>query len=116
MPTTTPATAPPPAPAAFDAVEQGRSLWQDAWSRLRRNHMAVLGGIVVLVLSLLSFLGPFVLKYSYEEQDLDLGATPPSAAHWLGTDKLGRDQLSRVLYGGRVSLMVGIAATSVSLT
>ncbi|HEY6170493.1 MAG TPA: ABC transporter permease [Verrucomicrobiae bacterium] len=115
MPTASPPSA-SSAPAATDAVEQGHSLWQDAWSRLRKNHMAVAGGCIVLVLSLLSFFGPWVLKYSYEEQNLDLGTTSPSGAHWLGTDKLGRDQLSRVLYGGRVSLLVGLCATGVSLT
>ena len=101
---------------AADAVEPGRSLWQDAWARLRRNRMAVIGGIVLLVLTALSLFGPLFLAYSYEEQNLALGAAPPSAAHLLGTDKLGRDQLARLLFGGRVSLLVGLAATSVSLT
>ncbi len=59
---------------------------------------------------------PVGLSYSYEEQNLDSRVTPPSAQHWLGTDQLGRDLLSRVLFGGRVSLMVGLCATAVSLT
>src|SRR5204862_371127 len=101
---------------AADAVEPGRSLWQDAWARLRRNRMAVIGGVVLIVLTALSLLGPLFLAYSYEEQNLALGAAPPSAAHLLGTDKLGRDQLARLFFGGRVSLLVGLAATSVSLT
>ncbi len=101
---------------AADAVEPGRSLWQDAWARLRRNRMAVIGGVVLIVLTALSLFGPLFLAYSYEEQNLALGAAPPSAAHLLGTDKLGRDQLARLLFGGRVSLLVGLAATSVSLT
>jgi oligopeptide transport system permease protein len=104
------ATAPRAAP------EPGRSLWQDAWARMRRNRMAVFGAIALVVIAAASLLGPLVLAYGYEEQNLLLGAAPPSAAHPLGTDKLGRDQLARILYGGRVSLLVGIAATSVSLT
>ena len=98
------------------APEAGRSLWQDAWARMRRNRMAVFGAIALVVIAAASLLGPLVLAYGYEEQNLLLGAAPPSAAHPLGTDKLGRDQLARILYGGRVSLLVGIAATAVSLT
>jgi len=103
-------------PQALEAAEEGQSLWKDGWRRLRRNRLAVGGGVIVLTLSLLCFAGPFFLHYSYEEQNLSLRQTPPGAAHWLGTDKLGRDQLSRILYGGRVSLMVGLCATVVSLT
>jgi oligopeptide transport system permease protein len=98
------------------APEPGRSLWQDAWARMRRNRMAVFGAIALVLIAAASLLGPLVLAYGYEEQNLLLGAAPPSAAHPLGTDKLGRDQLARILYGGRVSLLVGIAATAVSLT
>jgi oligopeptide transport system permease protein len=98
------------------APEPGRSLWQDAWARMRRNRMAVFGAIALVLIAAASMLGPLVLAYGYEEQNLLLGAAPPSAAHPLGTDKLGRDQLARILYGGRGSLLVGIAATAVSLT
>jgi oligopeptide transport system permease protein len=108
----------PPSPVAVAALapEPGRSLWQDAWARMRRNRMAVFGAIALVIIAAASLLGPLVLAYGYEEQNLLLGAAPPSAAHPLGTDKLGRDQLARILYGGRVSLLVGIAATAVSLT
>ncbi len=112
MPEPAPAS---PTPPAADAVEPGRSLWQDAWARLRRNRMAVIGGGVLLALTALSLFGPLFLAYSYQEQNLGLGAAPPSATHLLGTDKLGRDQLARMLFGGRVSLLVGVAATGVSL-
>ena len=104
------------AAALLEQAEQGTSLWKDAWLRLRKNKMAVFGFVVITIISLLSIFGPFVVKYSYEEQNLDLGKSPPSADHWLGTDKLGRDQLSRILYGGRISLLVGLCATAVSLT
>ncbi len=99
-----------------EPVEQGTSLWRDAWHRLAKNKLAVGGAIVLLVLTLASFLGPLFLQQSYETQNLQLGATPPSARHWLGTDPLGRDLLVRLLYGGRVSISVGLAATAVALT
>jgi oligopeptide transport system permease protein len=98
------------------APEAGRSLWHDAWARMRKNRMAVFGAIALAIIAAASLIGPLVIAYGYEEQNLLLGAAPPSAAHPLGTDKLGRDQLARILYGGRVSLLVGVAATAVSLT
>ena len=66
------------------------------------------------MLGLLCGIGPFFTQ-SYQTQNLDLGATPPSAAHWLGTDTLGRDLFSRILFGGRISILVGLVATFVAL-
>ncbi|MGB2105897.1 MAG: ABC transporter permease [Porticoccaceae bacterium] len=95
--------------------EQRSSLWLDAWIKLRKNRLALFGFAVLLILCVVSLLTPLIAPYSYEEQDLMLGATPPSAAHWLGTDIFGRDMLTRIMYGGRVSLMVGFIATAVAL-
>lgn len=95
--------------------EPGTSLWADAWHRLRKNRLAVAGMAILAVTVVLVTVGPWVSPYSYDAQDIVRGATPPSAAHWFGTDRLGRDVLTRVLYGGRISLMVGFAATAVSL-
>ena len=95
--------------------EQRSSLWLDAWIKLRKNRMALFGFAVLLTLFVVSLLTPWIAPYSYETQDLMLGATPPSAAHWLGTDIFGRDMLTRIMYGGRVSLMVGFIATAVAL-
>mgnify|MGYP001165980973 CR=1 FL=1 len=95
--------------------EKGRSLWQDAFSRLKKNPMALLGLAVLVIMVTLALLTPWIAPYSYEEQNLALGASPPSATHWLGTDVFGRDQLTRILYGSRISLMVGFVATSVAL-
>jgi oligopeptide transport system permease protein len=105
----------PPADVTPDQLERGASLWSDAWHRLKKNRLAVLGGIVLVLLALLCAVGPWFTQ-SYQEQNLDLGATPPGAAHWLGTDTLGRDLFSRLLYGGRISLTVGLVATFVALT
>ena len=98
-----------------DEAERGHSLWSDAWHRLRRNRLAIAGGVVILVLAAACAAGP-IFSQSYEEQNLDLGAVPPSASHWLGTDTLGRDLLARTLYGGRISITVGLVATFVALT
>ena len=96
-------------------AEEGRSLWQDAWARLRKNHLAVLGLAVLLFMIVIALLTPWIAPYAYDAQNLDLGATPPSAAHWLGTDIFGRDLLTQIMYGGRVSLAVGFVATTVAL-
>jgi oligopeptide transport system permease protein len=91
------------------------SLWQDAVRRLTQNRAAMIGGITVLVLIILAIFAPWIAPYSYSYQNLDLGASPPSAEHLLGTDVLGRDLLSRLLYGARISLLVGFVATGVAL-
>jgi len=75
----------------------------------------VAGLIIVLALIFISIITPWIAPYGYEEQNLELGATPPSLAHWFGTDVFGRDLLTRVMYGGRVSLAVGVIATTVAL-
>ncbi len=96
-------------------IQQGRSLTQDALIRLRNNKMAMMGLCVLLFFIVIALLTPFIAPYTYEGQNLELGATAPSAQHWLGTDSLGRDQLTRIMYGSRVSLMVGFIATAVAL-
>ena len=96
-------------------VEKGTSLWNDALRRLMRNRLAVAGLVVLCGMALSAVLTPRIAPYAYDEQDLELGAAAPSGRHWFGTDPLGRDTLTRILYGGRISLMVGFAATAVSL-
>ena len=96
-------------------AEDGASLWHDAWLRLKKNRAAVTGGVVLAVMVVLAILTPWIAPYGYEAQNLDLGATPPSAAHWLGTDIFGRDLLTQILYGGRISLAVGFIATAMAL-
>ena len=96
-------------------AEKGTSLWHDAWLRLRKNRLAVLGLATLAFFIIIALLTPWIAPYSYEAQNLDLGATPPSAEHWLGTDIFGRDLLTQIMYGGRVSLAVGFVATAVAL-
>jgi oligopeptide transport system permease protein len=95
--------------------EQGTSLWQDAWIKLSKNYLALFGLAIIGLLCVVSLLTPWIAPYGYEQQNLLLGATSPSAEHWLGTDIFGRDMLTRIMYGGRVSLTVGFMATAVAL-
>jgi oligopeptide transport system permease protein len=106
-----------PAPS-LDALEASApaSLWRDAWKRLRRNRAAVGSAVFLIALSLAALLAPWIPGLADPTlQDLRLSATPPSPAHWFGTDELGRDAFARVLWGGRISLLVGFVGTLVSL-
>jgi len=96
-------------------MSKNSSLWSDAIYRLTRNKAAMIGGGILIGLISCALLAPWIAPYSYSYQDLDLGASPPSREHLLGTDILGRDLLSRILYGARVSLLVGFVATGVAL-
>ena len=114
MPSLSPSSL-PSAEVTPDQLEQGSSPWHDAWARLRKNRLAVAGGLLLLVLTVLCVCGPW-FSQTYQDQNLDLGAVGPGRDHWLGTDTLGRDLLARILYGGRISIMVGLVATVVALT
>jgi oligopeptide transport system permease protein len=87
--------------------QRSSGLWSDAWRRLRRNRAAVAAAVILTTVTLLALTAPWLPMPPPALQDLKLGATPPSAAHWFGTDELGRDTFSRVLHGGRISLLVG---------
>ncbi|AKT40043.1 ABC transporter permease [Chondromyces crocatus] len=97
-------------------LEQGSSLWRDAWRRLRKNRAAVVSGVILIALLLACVLVPELSAYRYDVADLKLGATPPSWEHWMGTDYFGRDLMARVFFGGRVSFTVGVIATLVSFS
>ena len=106
--------------SSIEAPEQmnddGRwSLWRDALRRLYKNKPATISALLLGLMVLGALMTPLIAPYDYEVQNLDLGATPPSAAHWLGTDIFGRDLLTQILYGGRISLAVGFVATAVAL-
>lgn len=95
----------------------GRSLWLDAWQTLCRNRAAVVSAISITVMAALVIVGPFLSQYSYDFTDWGNLSIAPSleTGHLFGTDTLGRDLFVRTLVGGRISLMVGIVATLVSL-
>ncbi|MCX6003962.1 MAG: ABC transporter permease [Chloroflexi bacterium] len=84
------------------------TLWGDAWIRLRRNKLAMAGGIFIIVLALAAIFAPLITPYDFAHQDYSALLQNPSAKHWLGTDGLGRDVFARLLYGARTSLAVGI--------
>jgi len=88
-------------------------------AKLRRmaseNRLAVVSAGVILLIALAAVLAPLLTPYGFAEQDLAARLQGPSAAHWLGTDELGRDELTRLLYGARVSLLVGVVPTLASM-
>ncbi len=96
-------------------TQVSESPWQAAFRRLRGNRLAMAGALFIVLLTLTCWLLPQFSSYQQSQQDLNLQASPPSMAHWMGTDSLGRDIATRVLYGGRMSLLVGLAATGVAL-
>jgi peptide/nickel transport system permease protein len=107
--------------AADVAFEVGPSgLWRDAWSRLRRNPAAIVGFVFLILFIAAALFAPLIAKYSPLDQNLKLiekGCCPgPSSGHWLGVDRLGRDELSRILYGARYSLLIGVVSVAVGLS
>ncbi len=108
--------------AELENKTSGASLWRDAWRRLLKNKLAFLGLIVLVIMVVAVIIGPVIIKwttgYTYDmiPTDNDLVTSlPPSWQHLMGTDDTGRDILARVLQGGRISLMVGLISTVVSL-
>ncbi|NBR42425.1 MAG: ABC transporter permease [Verrucomicrobia bacterium] len=88
---------------------------ETGWQRFRKDRMAVCSGCFLLVVALLCAASPWISPYPYMAQNLESSAMGPSTSHWLGTDLLGRDVLSRLLQGGAISLFVGFIATAVAL-
>ncbi|HJR70935.1 MAG TPA: ABC transporter permease subunit [Gammaproteobacteria bacterium] len=105
------------AAATVTAEAKGRSLWVDAWAKLKRNRAAVVGGCIIAVMAVLVVVAPWFARYAYDFADFANTSIGPSwsTGHLFGTDTIGRDIYVRTLYGGRISLMVGIVATAVSL-
>ncbi len=99
------------------AEVQGRSLWVDAWRRLLRNRAAVAATAILAIIAFLVIFAPWMSPYAYDQTHWDKVSIAPSLSegHLFGTDALGRDLFVRTLHGGRISLMVGLAATLVSL-
>jgi len=94
--------------------EKQYSLFRDAMHRLMANRLALLGLIVVFLVILIAIIGPFITPYDFLSQDLNYRNKPPSIQHWFGTDDLGRDVLSRVIYGARTAVIVAFSVTILS--
>ena len=88
--------------------------WQDAWRRLKSNHTAMIGLVLIIIIFALAIFGPLLVENTYDGQDLDNTNQLASWEHWMGTDGHGRDLFVRVLYGGRVSLQIAVIATLVN--
>lgn len=105
--------------AEFDSTEEvaGRSLWQDARTRLFRNKAAVVSMVILSIITVMAVFAPYLSSHPFDEVYWDFIQVPPNFAEgfWFGTDENGRDLFIRTLYGARVSLMVGLVATTVSL-
>lgn len=97
------------------AEEKPAGLWSDAWARLTANKIAMVGLGAIVLLILVAVFGPMLTPYDFLTQNLDARNVPPSAAHWLGTDELGRDVASRVIYGTRTAFLVAIVVTAISV-
>ena len=99
------------------AASAPRSLWSDAWAALRQNRAAASSAVMLAALAALVVVTPFLLPFSYDQTDWDHISGAPSLAsgHVFGTDSLGRDLLVRTMWGGRISLLVALVATAVSL-
>jgi peptide/nickel transport system permease protein len=102
--------------AAVAAKRPPESLTADAWRRFRRHPLAMLGAVMLGVMVFAVFVGPFIYRAPIDEIDFKAKLKTPSWAHPLGTDDLGQDLLARMLYGGRISLAVGVAAMLIGIT
>jgi ABC-type dipeptide/oligopeptide/nickel transport system permease subunit len=98
-----------------DVAGAVRSSRADIWKRFRRNKLALIGLAFILLLAVVAIFAPLVAPYEYAERIPGAFREPPSTKHLFGTDRIGRDVFSRIVFGARVSLKVGIVATSISL-
>ena len=99
-----------PRPLAADVPARGSSLWRDGVRRLRRNRLAMAGGVVIVLLCLIAIFADVLAPLPYTKTNFGRLNEAPSRAYPLGTDQLGRDLLSRMIYGARVSMLVGLGA------
>ncbi len=95
--------------------QQGQSLQAEAWTRLCKNPVAIVSFALIFLVSMMAVLAPWLAPYPFDEQFLDRVLISPNSVHWLGTDSLGRDMLSRLIYGARVSMTVGVLTAVISL-
>lgn len=96
-------------------VRPNVTYWQDAWRRLKKNKVAVVSLIGLVVIILMCIFGPYISGFPYNKQFIDLCNNTPSKTRWFGTDELGRDIFSRVWMGGRVSIAIGLIGTFIEV-
>ncbi|QVL54867.1 MAG: ABC transporter permease [Simkaniaceae bacterium] len=104
-----------PPPFSEALPEKGISYWKDAWIRLRANRPAIFGLTVLVIMIGSAIIIPFFSPHTYYETHLSLKNNAPSASFWFGTDELGRDLFTRIWWGARISLFVGIAAAVIDM-
>ncbi len=92
-------------------MEKERSLWSDSWTRLRKNPFAMVGLAILLVIIIVAVFASYIAPYDPDAQDYTAAMLSPGRSHWLGTDNFGRDILSRIIYGGQISLRLGLFGT-----
>lgn len=95
----------------LNSMEKERSLWSDAWRRLRKNTFAMVGLLILTIVALLAIFADVVAPHDPNLQDYMAAMKSPGRDHWLGTDNFGRDILSRIIYGGQISLRLGVLGT-----
>jgi len=98
------------------AMRAPRSLWKDAWWQFRRHRLAMIALVTLVFLILFTLVGPLLYHTKIDDIDFLLSLKGPSTAHPLGTDDLGRDLLARIMFGGRISIAVGITAVLLAIT
>lgn len=96
-------------------AEPSLSFWQDAWRRLKQNKLAMAGLWAIILLIIMSIIGPWINEFTYQQQNLASKNLSPGSEHWFGTDSFGRDLFTRTWYGARISLFIGIAAAIIDL-
>jgi peptide/nickel transport system permease protein len=104
-----------PEVAAPEDLGEARPLRADVWKRFKRNRLAMVGLGFLILLGLIAVFAPLIAPYSITERASGQFRQPPSADHWFGTDAIGRDLFSRIVYGARVSLRIGFTATAISV-
>ncbi|WP_071393906.1 ABC transporter permease [Bacillus tuaregi] len=92
------------------------SFWKDVLYRFRKNKLAMVGVVLLVLLIIMAIIGPYISGYDYASNDLSNKNQPPSSEHWFGTDDLGRDVFTRVWEGARISIFIGLAAAFIDLT
>lgn len=90
--------------------------WQDAWRRLKQNKVAIGSLVLLILIAIMTIIGPYLTPYKYWATDSSIVNMAPNSDHWFGTDMLGRDLFARVWKGGRVSIIIGILGTIIEMT